>query len=179
MRSDQVATFVLTGVMAAGKSTVADLLARRFERAVHLRGDIFRKMIVSGRDPIEPPLGAEALRQLELRRRLAVGAANEYRRAGFVVVLQDIYLGPALRDIVDGLEMPPVLVVALVPSPEVVAAREQGRHKTGYRGWEVSALCSSFEAETPRIGLWLDTSHLTPEATVEEILRRRAEAQVR
>jgi dephospho-CoA kinase len=46
------AGFVITGVMAAGKSTVADLLARRFDRGVHVRGDVFRKMIVTGRDPI-------------------------------------------------------------------------------------------------------------------------------
>jgi predicted kinase len=49
--------FVVTGVMAAGKSTVADLLARRFARGAHLRGDVFRKMIVTGRDPISPGLG--------------------------------------------------------------------------------------------------------------------------
>lgn len=54
--------FVLTGVMAAGKSTVAELLAQQFERGVHLRGDIFRKMIVTGRDPITPELGDEAMR---------------------------------------------------------------------------------------------------------------------
>ena len=33
------ALYVVTGVMAAGESTVAEALARRFERAVHVRGD--------------------------------------------------------------------------------------------------------------------------------------------
>ena len=45
---------VVVGIMAAGKSTVAEALARRFDRAVHLRGDVFRRMIVSGRAPITP-----------------------------------------------------------------------------------------------------------------------------
>ncbi len=36
-------TVLITGVMASGKSTVAQLLAERLEKSVHLRGDIFRK----------------------------------------------------------------------------------------------------------------------------------------
>jgi dephospho-CoA kinase len=39
----------VTGAMAAGKSTVAQLIAERLPRAVHVRGDVFRRMIVSGR----------------------------------------------------------------------------------------------------------------------------------
>jgi ABC-type multidrug transport system ATPase subunit len=34
--------FLLTGPQAAGKTTVARLLAGRFKRAVHLEGDVFR-----------------------------------------------------------------------------------------------------------------------------------------
>ena len=41
------AVILVTG-QAAGKSTVAQLLAERLPRSVHLRGDVFRKMIVSG-----------------------------------------------------------------------------------------------------------------------------------
>ena len=43
------AVVVITGIMASGKSTVAEALAKRFAKAVHLRGDIFRRMVVSGR----------------------------------------------------------------------------------------------------------------------------------
>ncbi|MDL2264172.1 hypothetical protein LJC31_05920 [Synergistaceae bacterium OttesenSCG-928-I11] len=53
--------FLITGVMASGKSTVAELLARRFEKSVHLRGDIFRKMIVSGREEMSEKPSSEAL----------------------------------------------------------------------------------------------------------------------
>ena len=38
---------LITGVMASGKSTIAQLLAEKLPKAVHLRGDTFRKMIVS------------------------------------------------------------------------------------------------------------------------------------
>lgn len=172
-------SFVVTGVMAAGKSTVADLLARRFERSVHLRGDVFRRLIVRGGDPIAPPLGPEAMRQLALRQRLAAMTANEYWRAGFTVVLQDIYSGPALGEVVGLLETSPLFVVVLAPRPDVVAARERQRGKSGYGAWDVEEFCADFAAETPRLGLWLDTSAQSPEETVDEIVRRSDEARVR
>ena len=34
--------------MAAGKSTIAQALAERLPKSVHLRGDLFRRMIVNG-----------------------------------------------------------------------------------------------------------------------------------
>jgi chloramphenicol 3-O-phosphotransferase len=173
-------SYVVTGAMAAGKSTVADLLARRYERSVHIRGDVFRKMIVAGRDPLASELGPEALRQLELRRRLGAKVANEYADAGFTVVLQDIYAGAALSDVVAQLRVAPLYVVVLVPRPAVVAQREHQRDKSGYfGGWSIEELCESFERETPDLGLRLDTSDLTPDETVEEILARRPTARVR
>ncbi len=171
--------FVITGVMAAGKSTVADLLARQFNRGVHLRGDVFRKMIVTGRDPITPDLGEEAMRQLDLRQRLAVGAANDYWRDDFTVVLQDIYAGPALANVLGRLEITPLYVVVLTPRADVVATREAQRGKSGYGEWDVARFCTDFVNETPHVGLWLDTSDQTPEQTVEEILHRRYDARVR
>lgn len=53
---------------AAGKSTVAEALAKRLDKCVHLRGDIFRKMIVSGREEMWERPSEEALSQLELRK---------------------------------------------------------------------------------------------------------------
>ena len=40
---------LITGNMASGKSTVAQALAEQLPKSVHLRGDLFRRMIVSGR----------------------------------------------------------------------------------------------------------------------------------
>lgn len=171
--------FVITGVMAAGKSTVAALLAQRFERSVHLRGDVFRTMIERGRDPIAPELGDEALRQLDLRQRIAADAANTYWHEDFTVVLQDLYAGASLPNVVGRLEITPLYVVVLNPRPDVVTAREQGREKSGYDEWDVAHLCATFENETPRIGLWLDTSALSADETVDEILLRRHDARVR
>jgi len=178
-RYEPAVGFVVTGVMAAGKSTVADLLAQRFARGVHLRGDVFRKMIVRGRDPITPELGEEALRQLDLRQRIAANVANDYWHDDFTVVLQDIYVGGALANVLGRLEIAPLYVIVLNPRPDVVEQRDRQREKTGYGEWDVEGLCAAFAEETPRVGLWLDTSERSPEETVDEILLRRHDARVR
>lgn len=40
---------LITGISASGKSTVAELLAQRFDRGVHVKGDVFRRMVVKSR----------------------------------------------------------------------------------------------------------------------------------
>ncbi|MEV7239624.1 AAA family ATPase, partial [Streptomyces sp. NPDC051020] len=55
------AVVLITGVMASGKSTVAQALAERLSRAVHVRGDVFRRMVVSGRAEMVPGAYEEAV----------------------------------------------------------------------------------------------------------------------
>ena len=50
------------------------------------------------------------------------------------------------------------------------AAREKVAYRDGHH--TVDQLCGVLRHETPRVGLWLDTSKQTPEETVEEIVRR-------
>lgn len=166
------AIILVTGISAAGKSTVAQLVAERLPRSVHLRGDLFRRMIVGGRRDVLPELDPEADRQLRLRYRLAAHAADEYLRAGFTVVLQDVMLGPYLGDVVAMIRGRPLMVVVLAPRPDVVAARERGRAKTAYADWTVEQLDDVLRRRTPRLGLWLDSSDQTPAETADEILRR-------
>ncbi|OYV58808.1 MAG: hypothetical protein B7Z69_08795 [Actinobacteria bacterium 21-73-9] len=156
--------------MAAGKSTVAEALARRFERSAHVHGDVFRRFIVAGRDPIDPPLSDEAERQLALRRALAANVALAYRAAGFTTILQDLYVGPHLAEVIQRLASASPHVVVLCPSAEAVAERESRREKKGYGAWDVRVLWRTFMEETPRLGLWIDTTSLDVEETVTFIL---------
>ncbi|QFZ24716.1 AAA family ATPase [Saccharothrix syringae] len=172
------AVVVITGIMAAGKSTVAQRLAERLPRAAHVRGDAFRRMIVSGRADTRPDSGAEAEAQLLLRYRLAAATADGYAGDGWTAVVQDVVLGGHLRTFVDAVRTRPRYVVVLAPSPEVVARREAARPKTGYGAWTVADLDRGLRDGTPRLGLWLDTSDQTPDQTVDAILAGLDRARV-
>ena len=165
--------FLVTGISAAGKSTVAQALAERFDPSVHVRGDAFRRMVVH-------PLDRDFLDHLRLRYAQAAAAADTFHAEGYTVVLQDVVVGPVLADVVASLRSRPLHVVVLSPKPEVVAAREARRAKTAYGPGRhtLDELDHALRHDTPRLGLWLDTSDQTSDETVEEILRRRDEALV-
>ena len=101
--------------------------------------------------------------------------ADRYAQAGFTVVLQDVILGRALRDVVDHITTRPLSVVVLVPAPAVVAARDAERqqlrgkvaYKPGDEGIEV--LDEYLRSATLRLGYWLDTSGLSVAETVADI----------
>lgn len=174
-----MAVILVTGIQASGKSTVAQELAERMERSVHLRGDIFRRMVVSGRAEMgsDSP-SAEAVRQLRLRYSLTANVADMYASAGFDVVVQDIVIGSHLSRMVSEIHTRPLYVVVLAPSASAVAARDASRQasrgKVAYKAGHmtVAELDEQFRRETPRIGLWLDTSAQTADETVTEILAR-------
>lgn len=142
IEGDRPPVIVVTGAMAAGKSTVAQRLAER------------------------------------LRHRLSALVADEYVKAGFTAVVQDVILGPELSGYVALVRSRPLYVVVLAPRADVLAAREAGRTKTGYRALTVQDLDRGLREETPRLGLWLDTSEQTPDETVDAILARSGEARV-
>ena len=161
---------LITGISAAGKSTVAQALAERFARGVHVRGDMFRRLIVAGREDMSSESTEEAVNQLLLRYELMAATADTYAARGFTVVAQDVILGPVLDRVVAMFSTRPLGVVVLAPSAEAVRARERGRAKVGYHAFTPDELDASLRSETPPIGLWLDTSAQTPAETVDEIL---------
>jgi chloramphenicol 3-O-phosphotransferase len=163
---------LITGIQASGKSTIAQALAERLPRSVHVRGDLFRRMVVGGRAEMTPEPSDEALRQLRLRYRLAAQASDAYFQAGFTVITQDVILGEHLADMTVLIRSRPLLVIVLAPQTDVIAAREAARGKTAYGTWAINQLDNMLRHQTPRIGLWLDTSHQTTTETVDEILAR-------
>src|SRR4051794_40694186 len=91
---------LITGIMASGKSTVAQSIAERLPMSVHLRGDVFRRMIVKGQAEITPASMEQAMAQLRLRYEIAALVANRYCEVGFMVVYQDVILGDVLNEVV-------------------------------------------------------------------------------
>lgn len=163
--------FLVTGIMASGKSTVAQLLAEKLNRGVHLRGDSFRRMIVNGREEYMPEPSEEAIRQLQLRYKIAASTADTFFEEGFNVVVQDVVIGPFLGEFVEMIRNRPLYVVVLTPNEKVVEEREASRSKTGYGAWSIPRLNQILQIETPKLGMWIDSSEQTPQETVDEIIR--------
>jgi chloramphenicol 3-O-phosphotransferase len=173
------AVILLTGIQAAGKSTIAQLLAERLPQSVHVRGDLFRRMIINGRADMTPDPTSEAVRQLGLRYQLAATVSDAYFQAGFTVIVQDVILGSHLAEMTAMIRSRPLLVIVLAPQAAAIADREENRGKTAYGPWAIKQLDVVLRHETPRLGLWLDTSSQTPAETADEILARAwAEARI-
>jgi predicted kinase len=160
---------LITGMMASGKSTVAELLAQKFELSVHLWGDVFRKMIASGRAEMSANPSAEAVSQLHLRYQLTAQTAKAYADNGFTVIVQDNYYGEMLPFVLSLLKPYKARVFVLCPTVETIRAREQSRAKSGYVNFGVESLYNDFMANTPRIGFWIDNSSESAEETAARI----------
>lgn len=176
------AVILVTGWQAAGKSTIAPLLAARFPLSAHVEGDVFFRMPVSGRENMTREPTDEAVRQLQLRYQAGAMVADLYAGAGFTAIHTDIVMSETLAAYPSTIETRPLHVVVLHPSAPVLAARERGRGTTLERDWpaigEEAAYYRDELDRSPRLGAWVDTSDQNPEETVEEILARLDESLV-
>lgn len=82
--------FILSGSPGSGKTTVARLLAAKYERSVHLHTDDFWHMIAKG---AIPPYLPESDEQNQAVVAAIAAAASEYARGGFAVIVDGV-LGP-------------------------------------------------------------------------------------
>jgi hypothetical protein len=126
-------------------------------------------MIVAGSVWPEWEPREEAMRQFDLRRRNVSMLADSFFDAGFTPVIDDIVIGSRIDEYVSGLRGRPLLVVMLVPRPDVVRKREISRKKHVFDKW--AHLDDVMRRETARGGWRLDSSDMTADETVDTILR--------
>lgn len=128
---------LLTGPAASGKTTVADRWARRHADgpAVHISLDDVRDWVKSGYANPEDGWCEAAERQYALARRVVASAVREYAAAGYVCVIDDAVFPDWPEVSVDGWQRElgdlSLCLVALMPSPDVLAERNTSR--SGHR----------------------------------------------
>ncbi len=171
--SDSV--WLITGVPGAGKSTVSRGLARRLPRSAHVETDLVRAMIVSGNAaPGEEPL-AESNAQLELGAHNAALLADSLMSAGFTPIIDDVILPRQMARYRAVLSRWPLRFVVLAPPVEVAVQRDSERVEK-HVAERFAYLDAELRGQMQGLGLWLDTSGMTPDETVETIIRRADEA---
>jgi len=172
-----VRVIIISGIPGSGKTTVARMLAARFERAAHIESDLMGRFIVSGMVPPQGPPADEAAAQLRLRRTNICLLADSFAEAGFVPVIDDVVVSPdVLGRYRQQLRTRPLLLVELVPGLNVVQARDRDRDKHVFSLW--GHLDAQLRTSMPRVGLWLDTSDMTAGQTVDAVMARLEEASI-
>ena len=162
--------YLITGMNGAALSNTASLLASRFDKGVHLRGDIFKRMIVSGREDMTDEPTDEAIRQLFLRFKLAAEVAVTYLNNGFHVVLQEECTDTELAHLRRILKQVPVKTVVLCAGEALKRERENFFRKITCLEMPNEKTYEQVVMRADEEVFFLDVTDFSPESAVDYVL---------
>jgi len=169
--SAQPPIIVVSGLPGVGKSTTAQGLALRLERAAHVEADRLQDLIISGAAvPGLDGTSDEARRQLNLRLTNACLLAKSFVTAGFVAIIDDIVMGPGLDLVHEQLADHDFEFVMLLPEFAPVKQRWVDMGSPYANKWDW--IDEEIRQNTERVGLWLDTTDLDAAETINTIAER-------
>lgn len=162
---------ILNGAPGSGKTTVAHLIANQCPKVAHINGDEIHNLVLGGRihPPGKPEDKNEVIRQLKLREKNIALLADSFFESGFFPII-DNYMSnrERLGHLLSHLKSHPIAMVVLNPRLEVSLERDVFRpEKTVAHIYQDSYV--ELQKELSGIGLWLDTTDMTPEQTAKEV----------
>lgn len=169
--------WLINGIPGAGKTTVSRGLAKRFPKGAHIEGDRLHAFVVAGNVPPGGKPEEESNRQLYLCAKNLCLLARSFAEAGFVPVMD--YVVASRRNLgryEEQLAGHRLYFVTLAPLIEVVLTRDAQREK--HFAKQFAYLDGVIRRELTGVGLWVDSSRMTAEETVEHIMEQRQAALV-
>ena len=172
---------VLTGPPAAGKSTVAALIADRWDLSVHLRADYFFEEFI--RRGYQRPWRSESQEQNTTVMRAVTAATAEYARGGYLVVVDGI-VGPWFVNFVTELFLSHGVIWhygILLPTSDVCLERNRSRSVEEQVEWEVlDKMYGEFTSHLDGYEKYVvDAAHLNAEQTADAVYKKMEVGELR